>query len=133
MPFSAGFHPYFLITNQNRLELDIPAQTYQNQITKEILPFNGVFDFTMDEIDAVFKEISSQSVVMTDCDRKLKLTLDSSYIFSILLFWTVKGKDYYCIEPWTAPRNAINTGEKLTILEPGTSCKNNIRLTANFF
>ena len=133
MPFSAGFHPYFLITNKSRLELDIPAQTYQNQITKETLPFNGVFDFDMSEIDFVFKDISSQSITTTDYDRKFKLTLDSSYIFSTLVFWTVKNKYYYCLEPWTAPRNAINTGEKLTILEPGTSCKSNIRLTANFF
>ena len=133
MPFSAGFHPYFAIANKNQLELDIPAQAYQNQITKEIHTFNGTFDFGVDEIDVAFKEITSQSAAVTDRDRQLKLTLDSDHIFSTLVFWTVKGKDYYCLEPWTAPRNAINTGEKLTILESETTCSTNIRLTANFF
>ncbi|CDN10093.1 hypothetical protein RintRC_0184 [Richelia intracellularis] len=133
MPFSAGFHPYLAIANKNKLELDIPAQAYQNQITKEIHPFDGTFDFNVDEIDVAFKEISSPSAAATDRERQLKLTLDSDSIFSTLVFWTVKGKEYYCLEPWTAPRNAINTGEKLTILKPGTTCNTNIRLTANFF
>ena len=90
MPFSAGFHPYFLITNKNRLELDIPAQTYQNQISKETLPFTGAFDFDMDEIDFAFKGISRENVIITDHDHKLKLTFSSIYMFSTLVFWTVK-------------------------------------------
>jgi galactose mutarotase-like enzyme len=35
--------------------------------------------------------------------------------------WTVQGKDYVCLEPWTAPANALNTGESLIFLEPGGS------------
>jgi galactose mutarotase-like enzyme len=132
MPFSAGFHPYFAIADKNQLELSIPAQSYQNQITKEIHPFNGTLDFNVDEIDVAFKQITASSAAATDRDRHLQLILESDRIFSTLVFWTVKGKDYYCLEPWTAPRNAINTGEKLTILEPQATCSTNIRLTANF-
>ncbi|MDJ0737530.1 MAG: aldose epimerase [Nostocaceae cyanobacterium] len=133
MPFSAGFHPYFAIADKNQLELEIPAQSYQNQITKENHPFNGTFDFSQDEIDVAFKQVSAQSAAVIDHSRKLKLTLDYDPIFSTLVFWTVKGKDYYCLEPWTAPRNALNTGEQLTVLDPGATCTANIRLTANFF
>lgn len=133
LPFSAGFHPYFLTGDKNQLEFAIPSQQYQDQKTKEIHPFNGNFDFSRDEIDFAFGQITSQSASVTDHSRKLKLTLDSDDIFSMLVFWTLKGKEFYCLEPWTAPRNALNTGEKLTVLEPGASYTASVRLTATFF
>ncbi|RCJ37323.1 aldose epimerase [Nostoc minutum NIES-26] len=133
LPFSAGFHPYFLTDDKSQLEFEIPSQEYQDQITKQIHPFNGNFDFSQDEIDVAFKQLASQSATITDRSRKLKLTLNYDDLYSTLVFWTLKGKDFYCLEPWSAPRNAINTGEKLTVLEPGGSDSAIIRLTANFF
>ncbi|MEO1561173.1 MAG: aldose epimerase, partial [Cyanobacteria bacterium J06632_19] len=40
---------------------------------------------------------------------------------------------FYCLEPWSGPRNAINTGEHLTVIDPGSTHCAMIRLTANFF
>ncbi|MEH2140823.1 aldose epimerase family protein [Nostoc sp.] len=133
LPFSTGFHPYFLTVDKTRLEFEIPSQKYQDQITKEIHPFNGNFDFSRDEIDVAFKQLTSQSTAVTDNSRKLKLTLDYGNEYPILVFWTLKGKDFYCLEPWSAPRNSLNTGENLTVLEPGSSYTASVRLTANFF
>jgi galactose mutarotase-like enzyme len=42
--------------------------------------------------------------------------------------WAVAGKDYICLEPWTAPGNALNTGEKLTELPPGAAQRASIEL-----
>jgi galactose mutarotase-like enzyme len=133
MPFSTGFHPYFLTVDKTQLKFEIPGQEYQDQITKETHSFNGNFDFNRDEIDVAFKQLSSQSATVTDHARKLKLTLEYDDTYSTLVFWTVKGKDYYCLEPWSAPRNAINTGEHLTVLKPQASHTATVRLTANFF
>ena len=33
--------------------------------------------------------------------------------------WTQAGKDFVCLEPWTSPGNALNTGERLIVLGPG--------------
>ncbi len=133
MPFSFGFHPYFLTQDKTQLDFEIPAQEYQDQRSKEIHAFDGNFDFNQDEIDVAFKQLSSQSASVTDNSRKLKLTLESDKIFSTLVFWTLKGKDFYCLEPWSAPRNAINTGEHLTILQPGATCAASVRILAKFF
>jgi galactose mutarotase-like enzyme len=133
MPFSFGFHPYFAISDKTQLEFEIPSREYQDQKTKEIHSFNGNFDFNRDEIDVAFKQLTSQSASVTDHSRKLKLTLDYDDAFPILVFWTLKGKDFYCLEPWSAARNSINTGEHLTILEPGASYSASVKLTANFF
>lgn len=132
MPFSMGLHPYFLVQAKNQLEFEIPSGEYQNQKTGEIKAFNGNFDFNQDEIDVAFKQLSGNIATVTDHSRRLKLTLEYDDIYSTLVFWTLKGKDFYCLEPWSAPRNAINTGENLTVLEPGASCSATFKLTANF-
>ena len=132
MPFSFGFHPYFAVQDKNQLVVEIPSTEYQDNQTKKTEPFSGKFDFNRDEIDAAFGKLSAKSATVNDNSRKLKLTLEYDDIFSTLVFWTVKGKDFYCLEPWSAPRNSLNTGEHLTVLEPGASQTAIFRLTANF-
>jgi galactose mutarotase-like enzyme len=133
MPFSAGFHPYFLCGDKTQLEFQIPSGRYQDNKTKEFHAFNGKFDFNCDEIDFAFGQLTAKSATVVDNSRKLKLTLDYDDFSTWLVFWTVKGKEFYCLEPWSATRNALNTGDNLTLLAPGASCTAEIRLTANFF
>ncbi|AFZ22422.1 galactose mutarotase-like enzyme [Cylindrospermum stagnale PCC 7417] len=133
MPFSAGFHPYFAVGDKTQLEFEIPSGQYLDQQTKEVHPFNGNFDFSRDEMDFAFGQLTGQSAAVVDHRRKLKLTLDYDEIYPWLVFWTLKGKEFYCLEPWTAPRNSLNTGENLTVLAPGASCTASVRLTANLF
>jgi galactose mutarotase-like enzyme len=134
MPFSAGLHPYFLTGgDKNQLEFQIPSGQYQDQITKEMHSFNGNFDFQRQEIDVAFSHLTRRSAAVIDRGRRLQLILDYDDIYSRLVFWTIKGKDFYCLEPWTAPRNALNTGENLTVLAPKASCTASVRFTANFF
>ena len=132
MPFSTGLHPYFFTSDKFQLEFEIPASEYQDQITKEVHPFSGSFDLSRDEIDVAFGQLNDQSTSATDTGRQVKITLSYSDLYATVVFWTVKGKDYYCLEPWSAPRNALNTGEHLTELAPGASCEAFVRLTATF-
>ncbi len=133
MPFSAGFHPYFWIKDKNQLEFDIPATQYQNQQTKDIFPFRNKFDWTQPEIDVAFKSLSRHSSSFTDKQRRLSVNVSYSDVYSTLVFWTVQGKEYVCLEPWTAPRNALNTGENLTYLEPGDTCEMVVELSVGYF
>jgi galactose mutarotase-like enzyme len=133
MPFSAGFHPYFLCGDKTQLEFEIPSTRYQDNKTKEFNSFNGNFDFNQDEIDFAFGQLTSQSATVIDNSRKLKLTLDYDDFSTWLVFWTVKGKEFYCLEPWSATRNSLNTRDNLTVLDPGGSLTASVRLTANFF
>lgn len=133
MPFSTGLHPYFSTSDKTQLEYQIPASEYQDQITKKIHAFEDGFDLSQDEIDLAFRQLSDSSTSVTDTGRSLKLTLSYSEAYSTLVFWTVKGKDYYCLEPWSASRNALNTGEDLIELAPGASFEASVGLTATFF
>ncbi|MFP4124529.1 aldose epimerase family protein [Coleofasciculus sp.] len=133
MPFSTGVHPYFLTSDKTQLQFEIPASEYQDQLTGQVSPFTGGFDWSKDEIDVAFRPLTGQSATVTDQQRRLKLTLTYGEPYSTLVFWTVKGKDYYCLEPWSAPRNALNTGDHLTKLPPGESLETSIQLNATFF
>ncbi|HAC65241.1 MAG TPA: aldose epimerase [Cyanothece sp. UBA12306] len=123
MPFSFGFHPYFLLLDKSQVTFNIPGTEYEVNPSKEIHPYHGTFDFNQDEIDAAFKALTGASATMTDNQRNLKLTLSWSDIYSTFVFWTVKGKDFVCLEPWSAPRNSLNTGENLTQVPPGETCE----------
>jgi galactose mutarotase-like enzyme len=130
MLFSIGLHPYFQVADKSQLRFDIPATELQNQRDQTTQSFSGRFDFELDEIDAIFHEPSRQDASVTDLSRQLQLQLEYESPYSKLVFWTVKGKDFYCLEPWSAPRNAINTGDRLTHLQPGASLETLVRISA---
>ncbi len=121
MPFSVGFHPYFAVSDKTALQIQIPSSEFYDQRAKVSQAYTGNFDFELDEIDVAFTELSSHVAVVTDPTKDLKLTFSFSPDFSTVVFWTVKGKDFYCLEPWTAGRNALNTGDRLIHLAPGAT------------
>lgn len=132
MPFSIGLHPYFLVHDKSSLQFEIPASHYQSHIDQSIHDFSGRFDFEQDEIDVAFRSLSCPDASATDASRRLRLKVEFDSAFSTLVFWAVKGKDYYCLEPWTAPRNSLNTGDRLLWLDPEASLDLPVRFIATF-
>jgi galactose mutarotase-like enzyme len=128
MPFSTGLHPYFLVSDKTQLEFEIPSTEFRNHIAGGVETFSGDFDFSQPEIDIAFQNLTAQSATVTDHHLKRKLTLSWSADYTKLVFWTVQGKDYYCLEPWTAPRNALNSGENLLILDPQQTLETNVQM-----
>ncbi|HEY9848620.1 MAG TPA: aldose epimerase [Leptolyngbyaceae cyanobacterium] len=132
MPFSTGLHPYFYTADKTQLQLRIPAKEYQDQRTNTVHPFTGSFDFDTDEIDVAFRDINSPFATAIDNGRQLRISLSYDEAYSTLVFWTVKGKDFYCLEPWTAPRNALNTNQNLIRLEPDQTFETIVGLSVSF-
>ncbi|MGB3266035.1 MAG: aldose epimerase [Microcoleus sp.] len=133
MPFSSGLHPYFLAPDKTNLRFEIPGMQYRDQNTHSKGYFTGAFDPALPEIHVSFDELTGLAAIVTDAARNLRLTLSYSSSYGKLVFWMVEGKDFYCLEPWTAPRNALNTGEHLIYLPPGATCQMLVRMTATFF
>lgn len=121
MPFSTGLHPYFAINNKSQLKFNIPANEYQDQKTKTVHPWQGNFDFSQTEIDAAFMPINANSTSMIDQETGLELAINFSDLYSLIVFWTLNDKDYVCLEPWTGPRNSLNSGVGLIYLDPETT------------
>ncbi|NJL01468.1 MAG: aldose epimerase [Spirulinaceae cyanobacterium SM2_1_0] len=132
MPFSVGLHPYFRSTDKSHLSLDIPAQQYREPGAERAQPFDGHFDFEREEIDVALMPINRRWASLTNQRQRHKIAITYSDLYSLLVFWTVKGKDYCCLEPWSAPRNALNTGEQLSTLGPGSSCEARVEMAVSY-
>jgi len=126
MPFSAGFHPYFWVGDKSSLRVTLPATEFYDQAAKIHGTFANEFDFDQAEIDASFRPLTGRSATVTDVARQLALTATWEDSFTTLVFWTVKGKDFYCLEPWTAPRGAMVTGDDLLHVLPGESLETSV-------
>ena len=132
MPFSTGLHPYFWVEDKSQLEFEIPATEFRNHLTGKVEGFDGHFDFEQDEIDLAFQQLTAPAATVTDHHLRRRLTVSWSDDYTKLVFWTVKGKDYYCLEPWTGPRNAINTGENLLVVAPQQTWETTVRMAVAF-
>ncbi|MBT9312403.1 aldose epimerase family protein [Leptothoe kymatousa] len=127
MPFSTGTHPYFQVADKTKLVFDIPSTDYKIKGGKEVFAFNGKFDFDQEEIDFAFINLEGQTATVKDGDSTLTISYDENY--STLVFWTVKGKNFYCMEPWSGPRNAMNTGDFLLTAAPQQTVETVISMT----
>lgn len=132
MPFSTGLHPYFAVSDKGQLAFEIPATAYQNHLTGQIESFGGGFDFSQPEIDLAFQDLTAPTATVTDPHLKRRLTLAWSEAYTRLVFWTVQGKDYYCLEPWTGPRNAMNSGDSLLLVAPQQTLETSVAMTISF-
>ena len=119
MPFGAGFHPYFAVAEADkpRARIPTPATRAFDNTGKREIDFTG-FDFTLPEVDLhLIDHNSSQASLRVD--GGLSVTLRGSPELSRWVIWSLQGRDFICLEPWTCPGNALNTGEGLLILAPG--------------
>ncbi|NEO58274.1 MAG: aldose epimerase [Okeania sp. SIO3B5] len=132
MPFSTGLHPYFFAPNKYQLRFDIPSMQYVERKTGTVHDNDGKFDLNQDEVNALFGKLTGLATTVYDRSRGLKIILSYTSAYSNMAFWTVKNEEFYCLEPWTAPPNSLNTGYRLIDLEPGASCEMVVRLTATF-
>ena len=45
--------------------------------------------------------------------------LEWSESYQVMVLWTQRYKSFVCVEPWTAPADALNTGKGLVQVPPG--------------
>ena len=117
MPFALGFHPYFQVHDKARTRIETNATRAYNNVSKQSLPFAG-FDLKSAEVDLHLLNHTRPSIPLHLADDST-IELRASPEFSVWVLWTLGGKEFVCLEPWTAPGNALNTGERLMTLAPG--------------
>jgi len=120
MPLHTGFHPYFHVPDAEKATTKIETQATRafDNVTKQEQPFSG-FDLTQREVDLHLRDHgSTQSSIQRPGSQK-KIEINASEEFTHWVAWTLTGKDFICVEPWTAPGDALNTKERLLTLAPG--------------
>jgi galactose mutarotase-like enzyme len=120
LPLHLGFHPYFRVPQAAkaaaRVETDA-THAWDNRLKREV-PFTGL-DLTQQEVDLHLRDHSAPRTRLDRGPGLRPVTLSWSPEFRLLVVWTLQGKDFVCVEPWTAAAGALATGEGLLHLEPG--------------
>ncbi|MEY4511332.1 MAG: hypothetical protein RLZZ450_3454 [Pseudomonadota bacterium] len=124
LPFALGYHPYFVVTDKRSADVETAATRAYDNVTKTLVPFSG-FDLTLPEVDLYLLDHGSSTSALQLGDRT-RIEVVGSAAFTRFVVWTVAGKDYVCLEPWTAALDALNTGEGLTLLPPGAVCEGQV-------
>jgi galactose mutarotase-like enzyme len=119
MPLHVGFHPYFFVPDAEKSGVIVETHATRafDNVLKRDVPFDG-FDFTQPEVDLhLFDHGSSRSSLRRPGVPTIEI--EGSAEFGHWVMWTLAAKDFICVEPWTAPGNALNSGNDLLWVAPG--------------
>lgn len=123
MPIHAGFHPYFRLGDKSKTRLEIPATRYEDTVAWKQHDFHGTLDYGQDVIDIVFLDMKKNEASIVDEAERVRVTVKHDAPFKYVVFWTTKGNNFVCIEPWTGRRFTLNSGNDLIRVEPGKTFK----------
>jgi galactose mutarotase-like enzyme len=135
MPFALGFHPYFCVPDGEKAQARITTDATRafDNVTKETIDLGGPIDLTAKEVDLhLVDHRPHESTLQLGGGRSVIVAADPA--FRRWVVWTLAGKDFVCLEPWTAPANALNAGaesEDLIVLAPNESRTLAIAITAS--
>lgn len=118
LPFGFGFHPYFHVPQAEKARAKIPTAATRawDNVQKREVPFAGI-DLASKEVDLHLEDHGGSEAHLELPEGVV--TLRGSPEFSRWVVWTLQGKDFVCLEPWTCPGNALNTGRGLLEVAPG--------------
>jgi galactose mutarotase-like enzyme len=118
MPFAFGIHPYFLVADKAGARVATRATKAFDNVSKTVVPFHG-FDLTAKEVDLHLLDHGGSDSSLEWADGA-RLDLRASPELTRWVVWTLAGREFVCVEPWTSPADALNTGESLLTADPGS-------------
>jgi aldose 1-epimerase len=138
VPVSFGYHPYTRVPAGSRddwlVTLDAADQLVLDDhsiptgeraaVDREPFCLDGT---SLD--DAFDAPSESPSFEATAGDARLTVTFLAGYSYAQV--FAPAGQEFICFEPMTAPTNALNSGDGLTIVEPGASYRAAFRIAVS--
>lgn len=124
MPYYAGFHPYFLtpeLNDKEKVILDYnPIARYiYNEDYTDIVGETDIFELpasvTNPELNEQLTKLGADKTAGLMFPDGFNLSInvvgnEDTNMFSYLQLYTMPDKPFFCVEPWMAPPNSINTG-----------------------
>ena len=124
MPLHAGFHPYLAVPDGEKgaARIEAPLARAWDKVGKREVALQEA-DLTAPEVSLGVLESAAPGPLLT----RARLTappvgaveIEVSDGMTHWVVWTLGGRDFVCVEPWTAPPDALNTGLGLVWLAPG--------------
>ncbi len=120
MPYGFGFHPYFLapLGEKAGARIDTSATRVWDNVEKRERPLGRLYLGGPEQDLHLLDHPATSSALHLP---RGTVAVDGSPQFKRWVIWTLPEKEFICLEPWTCPGNALNTGEGLRALAPGMS------------
>ena len=119
MPFSFGLHPYFNLSSLETVRFEgLPAQCL-NHLTMEKAATADQMEQLATGIDLLVEPTGSVRLVDDPAGTTLELELTTP--LDLVVLWTEPPRAMVCMEPWSAPRQALLSGDRKIELNPGDS------------
>ncbi|MEX1324575.1 MAG: galactose mutarotase, partial [Synechococcaceae cyanobacterium] len=121
MPFSFGLHPYFRIADLATARFEgLPARCL-DQLTGQSCDTDQQIDLLAEGIDLLAGPV--QAVRLLDPSAATALELETTAPLDLVVIWSDPPRPMVCLEPWSAPRGALVSGNRRLELEPGASMR----------
>jgi galactose mutarotase-like enzyme len=117
MPFSFGLHPYFQVSGLDGLRIEGLPPCSLDQVTMTQVNSEQHVDLMAEGIDMLSQP--SGAVRLVDGPGHRFVELQPSGPLDLVVIWTDPPRSMVCLEPWTAPRGSLVSGDRRVDLAPG--------------
>ena len=116
MPFGFGLHPYFKVSNLQKIKIDgLPGKSI-DQTNMKVTNASDQLRILDKGVD--FLSYPSCSVKLFDSLSRNVIELVHQEPMDTTVIWTDPPRQMICLEPWTSPRNSLVTGDRKLEVEP---------------
>lgn len=117
LPFSLGLHPYFAVPDLEAVRVaGLPARAL-DQAAGATAATADLLARLPQGVDLLAGPTPAVRLEAGD----LAITLDTQAPLDLAVVWTDPPRPMVCLEPWSAPRGALNSGERLLQVQPGAT------------
>lgn len=113
LPLHFGLHPYFRVADAQkpRARVECDATRAWDNVAKREVAFPG-WDLTAPELDLHALDHPTPSATLQRDDGR-RITVSGSPELRHWVVWTLAGRDFVCLEPWTARAGVLDGGPGL--------------------
>jgi galactose mutarotase-like enzyme len=117
MPFSLGLHPYFSVSALENAAVEGLPNTCLNHLTMAAANTAEQLQRIPEGIDLLAGPAAA--VRLIDCSSGSTVELELQAPLELAVVWTDPPRPMVCLEPWTAPRGSLASGDRCLWLQPG--------------
>jgi galactose mutarotase-like enzyme len=119
MPIQPGLHPYFALPDARKREARVftdATRAWDNK-AGQATTIRGGIDLVAEEVDLHLLDHRPREARLQRPGMR-NVTLRFGEDQKVLVVWTLRGRDFVCVEPWTRSANALNEGKGI-VVPPG--------------
>lgn len=120
LPFAMGFHPYFQVADADKPLCRVPtrASTAFDNVSKLEMKLAGPIALGAPEVDLHLHDHGGNEASLQLADGS-RIEVRGSREYQRWVIWTLAGKDFVCLEPWSAGADALNREPDMLVVPPG--------------